>query len=263
MKLQTFHSRTHAVSSRHRFQRSAHDSRRCRMVVKIDQLELSSSKLLQLCLTSRAEAAWYEFVRRYQALISSVIVKTLRRCVNPRPSLIDDLVQETYLKLCADDFKALRRFECRHENSLAGFLKVVASNVTQDYLRGSLSQKRGSGKGEDDIEKAIPTADHFATSAESIERKIMLGQIERCLETECPEANSTRDRKIFWLYYRHGLTARAISRRSDIGLSVKGVESALFRLTRLVKTKFCGQSKHDCRSAKASATRHIRLKTLR
>jgi len=172
-------------------------------------------------------------------------------------------VQETYLKLCADNFKALRRFECRHENSLAGFLKVVASNVTQDYLRGYLSQKRGSGKGEDDIEKTIPTADSFASSSESIEHKILLGQIERCLETECPEANSTRDRKIFWLYYGHGLTAQAISRRSDIGLSIKGVESALFRLTQLLKTKFCGQSKRGCRSAVASVTRREQPKTLR
>src|SRR5215469_14962191 len=237
MKLQTFHSRTHAVSSRHRFRRSAHDSRPCRMVVKIDQLELSSSKLLQLCLTSRAEAAWCEFVRRYQPLISSVIVKTLRRCVNPRPSLIDDLVQETYLKLCADDFKALRRFECRHENSLAGFLKVVASNVTQDYLRGSLSQKRGSGKGEDDIEKAIPTAHGVANSAAVMEQAIVFRQIERCLERHCFEPNSKRDRKIFLLHYRHGLTADAIACRPDIGLTVKGVESALFRIIKRLKAQ--------------------------
>ena len=62
------------------------------------------------------------------------------------PGLVDDLVQNTFLKLCADNFKALREFEFRHEHALTGFLKVVASNVVRDHLRSSLSQKHGNGK---------------------------------------------------------------------------------------------------------------------
>ena len=45
-----------------------------------------------------------------------------------------------------------------------------------------------------------------------------------------------RDRRIFWLYYRAGLKPAVIARMPGIGLSVKGVESAVFRLTKLVRT---------------------------
>jgi hypothetical protein len=44
-----------------------------------------------------------------------------------------------------------------------------------------------------------------------------------------------RDRKLFWLYYRVGLTADAIAGLPSIGLSTKGVESSLLRLTRLLR----------------------------
>ena len=191
--------------------------------------ELAPGKLLLQCLRSGEQGAWVEFVHRFQPLIASVITKTIRRCLNPAVSLVDDLVQETFLKLCLSNFKALRDFDCRHEHALAGFLKVVASTVAQDYLRGSLSQKRGSGKGEEDLEKATPTAHSVANSAAVMEQAIMFRQIERCLERQCSEPNFKRDRKIFSLYYRHGLTADAIARRPDIGLTEKGVESALFR----------------------------------
>lgn len=201
--------------------------------------------LLELCLQGNV-AAWYEFVHQFQPLIAVVIVKKLRRCMNPNPGLVDDLVQETYLKLCANNFRALRRFDCRHDHALAGFLKVVASNVTQDYLRSSLSQKRGSGKGEDDLEEAMPTVHSVANSATAMERAIMFRQIERCLERQSSEPNFKRDRKIFSLYYRHGLTAHAIARYPGIGLGVKGVESALLRVKRVLKASlggpFCSKS---------------------
>lgn len=199
--------------------------------------ELSSVELLQRCLAGRDESAWFEFVRRFQPLIAAVVMKTLRRCVHARPGLVDDLIQETYLKLCANDFKALRNFNCRHEHALEGFLKVVASNVTQDYLRSFLSTKRGCGKGEDDLEQVVLWKEAAVQSAEQIEREITLQQVQQCLEREVSEPHRSRDCRIFWLYYRHGLTAKAISRRADIGLTVKGAESALFRLTHLVRTK--------------------------
>ena len=68
-------------------------------------------------------------------------------------------------------------------------------------------------------------------------RNILIDQIADCLAECAHEENSARDSAIFWLYYRHGLTAKAISRMSAIGLAVKGVESTLLRLTRMVRGK--------------------------
>lgn len=219
-------------------------SRRCRNAVDIRWEDLSSQQLLQRCLIQNGEVAWREFVRRFQPLIAAVVLRTLRRYRNATLCLVDDLVQETYLKVFANDFKALREFNCRHEHALAGFLKIVASNVTQDYLRKVLSQKHGSGKSEDDLEQAILWKKSAAHSAEQMEREITLHQVQQCLERELAEPHLTRDCRIFWLYYRDGLTAKAISRLAGIGLSVKGVESALFRLTHLVRTKLGGPQRN-------------------
>jgi RNA polymerase sigma-70 factor (ECF subfamily) len=40
---------------------------------------------------------------------------------------------------------------------------------------------------------------------------------------------------IFWLYYEQGMTAKAIAALPSINLTSKGVESAISRLTRLVR----------------------------
>jgi RNA polymerase sigma-70 factor (ECF subfamily) len=201
----------------------------------MDHSKLSAQELVQLCLESGDEAAWAEFVRRFHPLIAGVVIKRVRRRINPVPSVIDDLVQDTYLKLCTNNFKALREFDFQHENALFGFLKVIAANVVEDHFRGSHSQKRGSGREEEDLETVSATIPASTGFSDEVEREILMGEIKQCLETQSAEPNSVRDCAIFWLYYRQGLTAKAISQLPAVGLTVKGVESTLFRLTRLVK----------------------------
>jgi RNA polymerase sigma-70 factor, ECF subfamily len=222
----------------------------------------SLNSLLSLCLRSRDELLWTEFIQRSQPVIAGVVIKTLRRWARPTPSLVDDLVQETYLKLFASNARALRRFVCHHENALYGFLKVVASNTVQDHFRSSYSKKRGSGREGESIEYAgVERADgrafregrigrdisaHIGTHHEleqhrqgphGLERRILLSEIDSYLKTRASEPYFVRDYTIFWLYYREGLTAKAISRVPSIGLTVKGVESTLLRLTRLVRKR--------------------------
>src|ERR1051326_4710348 len=92
-------------------------------------------ELLQLCLSTDAEEHWREFVRRTQPLVASVIINTVGRWKQPAPSLVDDLIQDTYVKLFANDKKALRSIKNEHENTIFGYLKVVASNVVRDNFR--------------------------------------------------------------------------------------------------------------------------------
>jgi RNA polymerase sigma-70 factor (ECF subfamily) len=202
--------------------------------LRMDPRKLSVQELVSFCLDSQDEAAWTEFVRRFQPLIAGVINRCVCR-VGPNQALVDDLVQETYLKLCANDYKPLRDFNFRDEHGFFGFLKVVASRVVEDHFRGSRSQKRGSGREEEDIEEARMAVPFRPNSPQPAEVIILMGQIERCLAKLVSEPNFTRDHAIFWLYYRQGLTAKAISQLPDITLGTKGVESTLLRLTRFVK----------------------------
>lgn len=204
----------------------------------MDPQKLSAQELVQLCLASQDQMPWFEFVRRFRPLIFGVVVKSLRRWTIPDRAMVDDLIQETFFKLCANNFRALRTFDYEHENSLFGFLKTVASNVVQDHVRTTYSQKRGSGREEEDLDSVSATVASGNSFADDAHRRILISEIKNCLNEEAAEEpNFRRDSAIFWLYYRHGLTAKAISQIPAIGLTVKGVESTLLRLTRLVRAK--------------------------
>lgn len=197
--------------------------------------------LLKACLSSGDESLWAEFIHRTHPMIAGVIVKSMRHWRNSCPEVVDDLVQETYLKLCANDFKYLREFVCEHENALYGFLKVVASHVVHDHFRSSYSLKRGSGKEDEDLEHLSLSSSGPGASAERIEREVLFQEISECFKTHAAGPNFPRDYAIFWLYYVQGYTAKAISRLPNIGLTVKGVESTLLRLTRLVREGLTGK----------------------
>ena len=203
----------------------------------MDVQKPSPQELLRACLTQGSQSLWNEFARTFQPMIASVIIKTLRRWGQPDAALVDDLVQETYLKLFSNNFRALREIQSDYENAVFGFIKVVASNVVQDHYRKSLSQKRGSGKGEDDLELVHASAVSDSSFSERVEKRDQLGQIDQCLKAYATEPNFERDYAIFWLFHRQGLTAKEISQLPAIGLSVKGVESTLLRLARLVRSK--------------------------
>jgi RNA polymerase sigma-70 factor, ECF subfamily len=208
----------------------------------MDPKKLSLQELLQLCLATQDPALWQEFVCRFQSHISRVVKNTLRRCkwASPDLALVDDLTQDTFMKLCANDFRALREFHFEHENSFYGFLKTVASHVAQDYLRREYSSKHGGGLEEEDLDSAIIPA--RASSAEDTHLQILIAEIQRILEEELGhEPNFQRDITIFWLYYRWGFTAKEISEIPSIALKVKGVESVLLRLTRLIRGRLGGR----------------------
>ena len=145
-------------------------------------------------------------------MIAGTVARCARRFGETSAELIDDLVQDTFLKLCANGCRILRDFRPQSPDAIFGFLKTVAFNATLDHFRGGMAEKRGIG---------LPEA----------EREILLREID---ENMPPDA-SPRDRQIFWLYYRHGMTARAIGEIPGLGLTQKGVESVIQRLIGYVR----------------------------
>jgi RNA polymerase sigma-70 factor (ECF subfamily) len=183
---------------------------------------------------------WAEFVRRFHPLISTIVLRTARNWGELTPTLHDDLVQETYLKLCADDCRLLKNFRPRHPGAIYGFLKVVTSSVVHDHFKAARAAKRGGGEVpaslEDHVTNEQPSKELMERNSSSIEQTILLQEIDRCLARNISPTELSRSRRIFWLYYRCGLSARAIASLPEINLNTKGVESTLFRLNRLVRT---------------------------
>ena len=189
------------------------------------QVETSIRDLLQLCLSSDEQEQWGEFVRRTQPLIASVIINTVRGWRTPAPSLVDDLIQDTYVKLFANDKKALRAIKNEYENTIFGYLKVIASNVVRDHFRQPVNKA-------DEIElsdAALPPGPQDRERLEFLHKK---EEIKGILNTLSASETYQRDVAIFWLFYEQGYTAKEISLLPSFGLTVKGVEAVLFRLAR-------------------------------
>ena len=107
----------------------------------------SAEKLVQACLESGNTEAWEEFIHRFRKLIGYVILRIARSYGESSGALVDDLIQDTYLKICSDNCRLLRDFEPQHPDAFVGMLKVTAVNVTHDYFRARRAAKRGSGIG--------------------------------------------------------------------------------------------------------------------
>ena len=66
----------------------------------------------------------------------------------------------------------------------------------------------------------------------------LIGEIDQRLAA----TETDRDRNIFWLYYRQGYTARDIASIPNLGLTQKGVESCIYRLTQSVRNTVAGSA---------------------
>jgi RNA polymerase sigma-70 factor, ECF subfamily len=193
----------------------------------------SPEELVRICSASGNSEAWEEFVHRFQRLIATVVLHTATQLGDPSPQTVDDLIQETYLKFCADSFRLLRRFDPPHPEAIFGYIKVITANVVRDHFKSSYSRKRSTGQIEETPESFTPAADINSLGGPSaIERQLLFEDIQRHLEVCTAGPEQDRNCRIFWLYYRVGLTASAIAALPEMGLSTKGVESLLLRITR-------------------------------
>jgi RNA polymerase sigma-70 factor (ECF subfamily) len=192
----------------------------------------SVNDLARACAHSASAAEWEELLRRSVPLASLVARRVSRLWLkNPSPALVDDIVQEIFLKLCEQERRILREFEPRGEDSFLGLLRTVAASVANDYFRRLYSLKRGgkvitmplAGDGDFIHEPGVhPVA--------QMQQSVLMAQLDSKLSS-APGVIAERDRALFWLYYLQGFTAEEIAALPLFGLTAKGVESALRRVT--------------------------------
>jgi RNA polymerase sigma-70 factor, ECF subfamily len=202
---------------------------------------LSTEELIRACLHPGGADAWEEFIRRFHRPVAIVVMRIASRFGNTSRDTIDDLVQETYLRLCADNYSALRRFVEQHPNAFQAYIKTVAANVARDYFKATCSAKRGSNQVQGLPEDFAPAAPAEASGQELwIQRYLLLNEIRDHLSICLRGRDQERTARIFWLYYRAGLSAGEIASLPGIGLNTKGVESTLLRTTRMLRDRMDG-----------------------
>jgi RNA polymerase sigma-70 factor (ECF subfamily) len=186
------------------------------------------AKVIAGCIAEPGGRAREEFVCRFQKPIASMIVKTLRGYGVLQPDLIEDLIQDTYVRIFDDRSRILRQLKVIDENTIFGFVQSVAFSTVVDHFRSQFALKRGGREGVVASDIAGATAVTANPSA-AYEERLLLQKIETLLEEITLPPNAERDRRIFQLQMA-GHSTRNIAETDGIGLSEKGVISVLHRL---------------------------------
>src|SRR5215469_10072953 len=199
---------------------------------------LSVEELVRRCADSGEIEAWEEFVRRFHRLIAKVIVRTCQRFGDSSNRTVDELIQDTYLKLCVHHFRLLREFDHRHPNAFLGFIQVVARNVARDYCK-----RKRIEDGLEPLPEGYAPGLNFKGSDEHtiIERKLLIEEVGRHVDVCVKGPDEVRNRRIFWLRHRAGLSAAEIARLPGIKLTHKGVESLNLRILHCVRERMAVQ----------------------
>lgn len=193
---------------------------------------ITAEELFSACTDSRNVEAWTEFHRRYHRTIGGVILNLLAARGIMSTSDAEEMIQEVYLHLCRRNGAALSGFRQVRPDSDYAFVKVLTLNVVRDRLR-----RRGPQLEPDpDVMTVRAMADPGAVTR--MERPALIRTIEETLQSVA----SQRDRTIFWLYYRTGLTPGHIATLGQFGLSPKGIESVVGRLTNTLREKLTGDA---------------------
>jgi RNA polymerase sigma-70 factor (ECF subfamily) len=190
---------------------------------------LSLRDIWRKCLDTPADAeVWEEFLHRTYPVLSRIARNVAAASGIDRREDIDDLLQEICAKISHPSF--LRSFRLPADDTQAElYFRATAANAARDSLKTRFATKRGERVTFSMENHLAELVDEFAVS--SIQRQILIREIDELLEA------TTAERSIFWLYYRQGLTSKEIAAVPAIGLSAKGVESALQRMTSAVRTR--------------------------
>jgi DNA-directed RNA polymerase specialized sigma24 family protein len=202
---------------------------------------LSLKDVVCLCAGPRDDQAWEEFVARAGKPISLTIIRTASLWGEPSRSLVEDLVQATYLKLWEDGCRLLRDFAMQHPEAVLGYVKKTAANATHDYFKHRRSQSSGGDIAHASTSDVDPEAGKEALgSQERIAFGVLLSEIDEHLKRGLTGPEQKRDRLIFWLYFRQGMSTKEIASLPAIGLGAKGVGSVIERLKHCIREQILG-----------------------
>lgn len=202
---------------------------------------LSLKDIVCLCAGPCDDQAWEEFVSRVNRPISLTVLRTATHWGDSSRSVVEDLVQSTYVKLWEDGCRLLRDFAIQYPEAILGYLKKIATNVTHDYFKHRNNQSSGGSNphvSTADLEPEAGTA--VDGSQDKIAFGVLLNEIDEHLKTGMTGPEQERDRMIFWLYFRQGMSTREIASLPSVGLGTKGVGSVIERLKVYIRERILG-----------------------
>jgi RNA polymerase sigma factor (sigma-70 family) len=197
---------------------------------------LSLKDVICLCAGPPNDEAWEEFVSRVGEAIALAVLRTAALWGERSRSLVEDLVQMTYVKLWEDNCRLLRDFAVQYPEAVLGYVKKTAANLTHDYFRHAKSQSAGGNTIHVPANRVEAEAGRESQgSQEQIAFAVFLKQIDEHLKRCLIGPDHARDRMIFWLYFQQGMSAKEIAAMPSIGLGPKGVGSVIERVKQSIR----------------------------
>lgn len=203
--------------------------------------ERSAVALVKDCGLSTDPAAWTEFVDAFNRRIVAAVIRERRlRGLSSDPAAADavsDLVQDVYLRLLANDRRALRDFRGETELSVYAYLARIVRAAVGDRTRRDSSQKRHAqtvpldagvdGEGSTPLSELLAASEVSSPELQMRERAVP-GRL-RALLAGGGVPNPERDALVFELHVLEGLSAREIAGIPALDLSLSAVEGVLRR----------------------------------
>src|SRR5712692_12129930 len=123
----------------------------------------------------------------------------------------------------------------------SAYVKRTAANATHDYFKHGHSQSSGGDKPHVSTSDVDPEAGkQVHGSQERIAFEILLKEIDEHLKHCLTGPGQERDRTIFWLYFRQGMSTKEIASLPMIGLGAKGVGGVIERLKYCIREQILG-----------------------
>lgn len=194
-------------------------------------------QILERCRDDGDDAAWNDFVERFEPALRRGILCALRRLgyAGDRKDLSADILQECYCKLLARDRRALRLCRERHEGAIEAFLARLAERCARDNLRARWSQKRGSRTPAVDLSVDLVDLVIAGSEPSPEDRALMNEARSRLLETCRLAAGARRrerDTKVLAMAFLEGLSSREIASRFAGRLTRTCIDSVVSRARR-------------------------------
>ncbi len=226
----------------------------------MDYSKLPNTVLIHICgHNPKNRAAWTEFYSRFNDRIRLFIYRECKNKIHhSRDSkffqIVQDLVQDVYVKLVSNGAKALKNFKGANENSIYLYLGIIAKNTVRNYVIQEKAQKRPSiEKSLDDPlypevkQNQLVLHDRLHPHYSNIDEQIMLHDLEDeiidVIDDAYPKKNRERNKIIFKLYFCEGFSAENIATQFGYNLSVKRVSNLISDIKSLLQDKLTSRNR--------------------
>jgi RNA polymerase sigma factor (sigma-70 family) len=212
----------------------------------------SAEELVSLCGRGEHPDAWDEFVARFNPRIVRFIIRERRArgisAGTEEADVVADLAQEVYLRLLANDRRAMRNFRGATEFAVLAYLARIARAVVGDAVRRDTSQKRSAQLVSIDEQEdgSVGLASKLEAGEQSapdrrLHDKLVLERLETHL-LSIGSANPARDALVFQLHVIEGLSVREIAAVPGLKMSLAAVETVIRRTRERLKALLGGPS---------------------